>query len=449
MGLLPDKKLARGVLKISTPAVAGLSAQMVVSVVDTAMVGRLENTPVVLAALGLGILAAWAITSFFSSLSTGTHVLAARRSGEDDSVGAGAILNNSLVLALFLGVLFGIPGYLFSFEILDFFASDQRVAIAGASYLEWRFVGLVFFLFVVSYRGFFNGIGHTKVFMYSAIVINLSNIVFNYFLIFGVAGFPKMGIAGAGLSSALSNVLGCLFFVSATFLPEYRKRYLYYHSLSYSRDIIRQIVKISTPVSFQNILILLGFLVFVAITGIVGTREQAASQVVFTALFMSFLPCFGFGIGAQTLVGQCLGNGQYQLAKRYGIEAAKQATLLTIFLGLVFIVFPEWIILLITTNPEVTDAAIPILRVAGAAQVFYAAGIVLANALQAAGATVYVMLVEVLTHWIIFLPVCYLLSVTLDGGLMGAWLALPLYIISYTVLISLKYRKDSWLMRKI
>jgi putative MATE family efflux protein len=434
---------------MSTPAVAGLSSQMVVSVVDTAMVGRLENTTVVLAAMGLGILAAWAITSVFSSLSTGTHVLSARRTGEDDPLGAGAVLNNSLVLALVLGVVFGIPGYFFSFEILDFFASDPGVAVAGASYLEWRFVGLVFFLFVVSYRGFFNGIGHTQVFMYSAIVINVSNIVLNYLLIFGAHGFPKMGIAGAGCSSALSNVLGCGFFVFATFLSSYRKRYHYYRSLSFSKDIIRQIVKISTPVSFQNILILLGFLVFVAITGIVGTREQAASQVVITALFMSFLPCFGFGIGAQTLVGQSLGNGQHQLAKQFGIEAAKQATLLTIFLGLVFIALPEYVILLITTDPDVTAAAIPILRVAGGAQIFYAAGIVLAHALQAAGATVYVMLVEVLTHWIVFLPVCYLLSVTLDGGLMGAWLALPLYIVSYTVLISLKYRKDSWLLQRI
>ncbi len=449
MGLLPDKNLARGVLKISSPAVAGLSSQMVVSVVDTAMVGRLENATVALAAMGIGILAAWAITSVFSSLSTGTHVLTARRAGESDPAGAGAVLNNSLILAVILGIAFGIPGFLFSFHILDFFASDPGVAAAGATYLQWRFIGLVFFLFVVSYRGFFNGIGHTKVFMYSAIVINVSNIVLNYLLIFGNLGFPKMGIAGAGCSSAISNVLGCLFFVSATFLRSYRKTYLYYQALGFSKDIIRQIVRISTPVSFQNVLILLGFLVFVAITGIVGTKEQAASQVVITALFMSFLPCFGFGIGAQTLVGQSLGNGNLRLAKQMGIEAAKQATILTIFLGFVFIIVPEWVILLITTDPEVTEAAIPILRIAGAAQVFYAPGIVLAHALQAAGETLYVMIIEVVTHWIIFLPVCYLLSVTLDGGLVGAWFALPLYIVSYTLLIFLKYRKDSWLQQKI
>ena len=449
MGLFPDKELTRGVLKISTPAVAGLSSQVVVSVIDTAMVGRLENTTVVLAAMGLGLLATWAITSAFSSIATGIHVLVARRSGERDNPGAGDVLNNSLVLSLVLGVIFGLPGYLFSYDIINFFSADHAVAVAGAGYMEWRFVGLLFFLFVVSYRGFFNGIGHTKIFMYSAIIINVSNIVFNYLLIFGVLGFPRMGLTGAGCSSAISNVIGCLFFFTATFLPAYRRTYKYYRRFRIRFDVIRQIVKISLPVSFQNILILLGFLVFVAIAGVIGTSEQAASQVVITALFMSFLPCFGFGIGAQTLVGQSLGKGQFKLAHRYGLEAARLATYFTILLGAVFVLFPEAVILLITTSDEMSRVARPILQVAGATQVFYASGIVLAHALQAAGATVYVMVIEVITHWVIFLPVSFLLGVVLHGGILGLWTALPVYIVAYSGLIYLKYAKGSWLYIKV
>ena len=445
MGFLPDKPLTRTVLKISAPAVAGLSAQMVVSVVDTAMVGRLENTSVVLAAMGLGMLATWAITSVFSSLATGTHVLVARRTGETDYAGAGSVLNNSLLLALVLGLVFGAPGYFFSFNVIDFFSSDHAVAVAGTGYMQWRFFGLIFFLFVVSYRGFFNGIGDTHVFMYSAIIINFTNIALNYVLIFGAFGIRPMGLAGAGASNAISNVVGCLFFLSVTFLRRYRTRYRYYAVVRISGDLLRQIVKISIPVSFQNILILVGFLVFVSITGMIGTSQQAASQVVITALFMSFLPCFGFGVGAQTLVGQSLGNGKRQLARRYGLETARLATYFTMVLGAVFILFPDLVIILITTNSEVTEIARPILRIAGAAQVFYASGIVLAHALQAAGATVYVMLVEVLTHWVVFLPVSYVLGVKLGFGLPGAWFALPIYIISYSLLIYRKYRSDSWL----
>jgi Na+-driven multidrug efflux pump len=73
----------------------------------------------------------------------------------------------------------------------------------------------------------------------------------------------------------------------------------------------------------------------------------------------------------------------------------------------------------------------------------------MANSLQAAGATVFVMLIEVLTHWVIFLPISYVLGVTLHYGLVGAWLALPVYIVSYTLLIYAKYRQGSWVDIKI
>jgi putative MATE family efflux protein len=444
-----DKKYSRDILHIATPAIAGLSSQMVVSIVNTAMVGRLEHTDVQLAAMGLGFLGTWAITSLFSSLSTGTHVLVARRHGEGNHIGVGEVLNNSLLICFILGVIFGTLGYLFSYHIIDFFSKDSAVTEAGAAYMRYQFLGLPFFLLIVSYRGFFFGIGHTKIFMISAILVNVFNILFNYLFIFGAFGFPKMELAGAGVGSSISMVLGWLFFLLVTFIGHYRKQYKYYSHFKISKDVILQIVKISVPVSLQNILILLGFLVFVAITGIIGTVEQAASNVVINALFISLMPCFGFGIAAQTLVGQSLGKNDSQLAHAYGYETAKLGTIFTILIGILFVVFPDVVLYIITTKQEVITASRPVLQIAGVAQIFYGGGIIFANALQAGGATVYVMFVEVITHWIIFLPLTYLFGVKLGFGLKGAWLALPVYIVAYTTMNFLKFRSSSWIKVKI
>ncbi len=440
-----NKNLSRQIWAIAAPAIAGLSSQMIVSIVNTAMVGRLENTQVQLAAMGLGFLGTWAITSLFSSLSTGTHVLVARRHGAADPTGVGEVLNNSLLICFILGVIFAGIGYFSSYAIIDFFSKDPAVTRAGAAYMKYQFLGLPFFLLIVSYRGFFFGIGHTKVFLASAIVINLCNIFFNYVLIFGSFGLPRMELAGAGLGSSLSMVVGWLFFLLVTFTRSYRKQYRYFSHFRISKDVISQIVKISVPVSLQNILILLGFLVFVAITGIIGTVAQAATNVVINSLFISLMPCFGFGIAAQTLVGQSLGKGSRRLAHAYGYETAKLGTYFTILIGLIFVVFPDAVISVITTQREVVEAAHAILQIAGIAQVFYGSGIIFANALQAGGATVFVMFVEVLTHWIIFLPLTYLFGVTFGGGLRGAWLALPIYIIAYTAMNALKFRSSSWI----
>jgi len=444
-----DKKLSKDIMHIATPAIAGLSSQMVVSIVNTAMIGRLENTEIQLAAMGLGFLGSWAITSLFSSLSTGTHVHTARRHGEGDYIGVGEVLNNSLFICLVLGIVFGALGYAFSYEIIDFFSKDEAVTKVGADYMRYQFFGLPFFLLIVSYRGFFYGIGHTKVFMFSAIIINLFNIVFNYLFIFGKLGFPRMELAGAGMGSSVSMFLGWIFFLLVTFTHNYRKQYKYYSHFKLSKDAIAQIVRISIPVSLQNILILLGFLVFEAITGIISTDAQAASQVVITALFISLMPCFGFGIAGQTLVGQSIGKGDTALARAYGYETAKLGTIFTIVVGILFVLVPDAVLMVITNNAQVVDIARPILQIAGVAQVFYGAGIIFANALQAGGATVYVMFVEVLTHWIIFLPLTYLFGVTLGGGVQGSWLALPVYIIAYTTMNFLKFRSAGWLRIKL
>jgi putative MATE family efflux protein len=449
MELLPRKEYSKKILSIATPAIAGLSSQMIVSVVNAAMIGRLENAHVQLAAMGLGVLATWAITSFFSSFSTGTHVLVARRQGENNYFGVGQVLNNSLLLSFVLGIIIAYIGYHFSFEIIDFFSKDTRVSEAGSAYLKYQFLGLPFFLLIVSYRGFYYGIGQTRIFMNSAIIINVCNIVLNYLFIFGMVGLPKMELAGIGIGYSMSLTIGCLYFIVVTFLVEYRKQYGYYSKLGLSLDIIKQIVKISIPVSLQNILILMGFLVFVAITGFIGVMEQAASQVVFSALFISLMPCFGFGIAAQTLVGQSLGQGNPKLAQIFGYETAKITTVFTLALGILFVLLPDAVLVVITTNEQIINIARPILRIAGIAQVVYGSGIVIANALQAGGATLYVMFVEVITHWIIFLPLAYVVGIVFQKGIFGAWMALPFYVIIFTLMNFWKFRSLSWVDHKL
>jgi Na+-driven multidrug efflux pump len=100
--------------------------------------------------------------------------------------------------------------------------------------------------------------------------------------------------------------------------------------------------------------------------------------------------------------------------------------------------------MIITNNDAVIAVARPLLQLAGIAQVAYGSGIIIANALQAAGDTLFVMYLEIITHWIIFLPVAFLLGVTLGFGIIGAWAGLPVYIALYTTFAWLKFRSGSW-----
>lgn len=445
MNFLPEKKYDKDILRLALPAIAGLSTQMVVSLVDAAMVGRLENTKYVLAAMGIGVLATWALVSFFSSLATGTHVIVARKYGEKDYDACAVTLNNSIMIALTIGVLVMFVAVFAAKYFAHLLAADQVVGDYAAQFIFYRFLGIPAFLVSVSYRGFFFGINKTKIFMFSGVITNVLNIVFNFFLIYGSFGVvPKMGLAGAGLGSTLATTFEFLFYFTVSQLPAYRHRYRILRNFKIDFDVIKRIYKISLPVSFQNVFILLGFLSFITITGFIGIKEQAATQAVISTLFISFLPCFGFGIAVQTLVGNYIGSKKFNIAKIYGLETAKIASYYTFLLGIIFICLPQYVLTIITTNQSIIDVAKPALRIAGFAQIFYATGVVLANGLQAAGKTLFVMLSESITNLLVFVPLAYFFGIYLKGGLIGAWMALPVYIILYSSVIFIKFKYGDW-----
>lgn len=441
---LTNKKINRDILRIALPAIAGLSTQVILSMVDAAMVGRLNNADYALAAMGLSVLATWAIVSFFSSLATGTHVIIARRYGEGDNEACSKALFNSFVIGIILGVLVCGLGMLYAHPIAQLIAKDYKVGHLAGEFIFYRFIGLPFFLITVSFRGFFFGIGHARIFMISGIIVNVLNIFFNYVLIFGKFGFPQMGVAGSGLGSSLATICDSFYYIIVAMLPAYRKKFHFLRNFKVSTEIIRSIFRISLPVSFQNIFILFGFLSFVAITGLIGTPEQAATQAIISTLFASFLPCYGFGIAVQTLIGNAIGQGHGEEARFYGYQTAKLATIYTVVLSFLYILIPQHLLWLITEDQRIIQLARLPMQVAGFAQIFYGIGIVLANGLQTAGKTTFVMFAEVLTNLFVLVPVAYLVGIFLGHGLLGAWVAMPLYIILYAIIIFAKFYKTRW-----
>ncbi len=207
---------------------------------------------------------------------------------------------------------------------------------------------------------------------------------------------------------------------------------------------MRSIIKLSLPVSFQNIFILVGFLTFLAIIGFIGTLYQAATQAVISIIFIALLPCFAFGIAAQTLVGNSIGMKDYERAEKYGIETLKLIIIFNALLAIIFIVEPKLLLQIITNDKVIINAASPALKIAGIAQIFYGISIVLAYILQSAGLTFFVMKAEVLTNWLVFLPLTFLSSVIFELGFYVTWLSLPIYIFIYASILLRKFIEGKW-----
>ncbi|HKJ82082.1 MAG TPA: MATE family efflux transporter [Ignavibacteriaceae bacterium] len=437
------------IMQLALPVIAGLSVQAVLSLVDTAIIGRLPDAKYALAGLGIAFYATWAVISFFSSLSNGTQILVSRNFGSKNYEECGFVLNSSLIMALSIGIIVSVLVVFFSSNVANLFASDKTVGSYAGSYLFYRFMGLPFFLLSVSYRGFYFGIGKTKIFMIAGAFANLANIFLDYTLVFGAFGIKGMGLAGAGLGSAIATMLETSVYVVVSLMRSYRTKYALFKNLYFKSNIAKVILKLSLPVSFQSIFTLTGLLLFISIIGIIGPSQQAASQVVLSALFLSFMPSMGFGVAAQTLVGNNLGENNIKAAKQWGFDTSKISTTYTLFLGLIFVLFPETVVSILTTNTGIINIAVPVLRIAGFAQIFFGIGLVLANGLLAAGESFFVMITDVTINWLVFVPLAYLLGVVFHFGLIGVWAAMPFYTSLYALIIFLRFNSKTALKKVI
>jgi MATE family multidrug resistance protein len=427
------------VLGLSLPIIAALTSQNLLNLVDTWIVGRLGS--LALAAVALAGTINWVISSFFMGLGAGVQALVSRRVGENDMLGAVGALNRTLTLTAFVVVPLAVLATVFSDVILAAITSRDDVHLVGVPYLAARLAGLPFVAANFAFRGYWNGLGLSRVYLRTLIVIHIANVAISYVLVFGLFGFPAMGVFGAGVGSTVAQAIG-----TAYYLYLARRLGGSEHFLSPNVSCsLKNLLKLGAPAGIQTLLFSLGFLVFFTITDRLGAKELGASQVLVTMALVSILPAVGFGLGAASLIGQALGAGRKDDAARWGW--------LTLYLGVGVVgligaaealTAGWWMEMFIPADPAAAALGTPALRIIGAIMVVDAVGVILSNSLIGAGATRQVMVVSVVTQWGVFLPLGYVVAFHFQLGLMGLWAAFAFYRVLFAAAMLVIWRAGKW-----
>ena len=442
MSLRLNPELARRVWRLASPIILGNLSQILLGVVDTAMLGRLS--PAALAAAGIGTIAYFLVISTLGALSVGTQALTARRHGERNLVQCGQALDNSLALAFVLGGIFTLLSPWLARSLSPALESGPEMGRLLREYMEYRFYGAAFALCNLAFAGFFNGIGKTKVRMTAAIIRTATNVLLDWLLIFGNLGFPKLGVKGAAIASTLATALAFLFYLGVSLGRGYRPTYRYFRPANVDLTWVGRIVRLSLPLMLRSLVGMGGYLAFFWIVGRIGTVEVAASNVIRSLLSVSWMFGSSMGVAATTLVGQNMGAGEYEEAESSGWEAVKLSVIFMGIIGALFLFFPSPLMRIYTDDLGVISAGIPVLRLLSIAQVFAAIGLVLSSALIGAGDMRFVLGVEVGNTCLAYLPLVWLLGVHLGLGLLGAWSAEAIYNLIPALLMALRFKSGSW-----
>lgn len=434
----------RTIAIMALPIVGAMISQNVLNLVDTAMVGVLG--PAALAGVGVGSFANFMAIAAIIGLASGVQAMASRRKGEGRVDEMAVPLNGGLFLAFIIGAPLSIVLYFSAPTLFLLINSDPDVVAAGTPYLQARLVAAIAVGFNFSFRGYWNGVGLSALYMKTLLVIHGLNIIFNYLLIFGNFGFPEMGAEGAGVASSIALYCGSIIHMVMAFRLARKHGFL---TRIPRGETMVTMLKLAIPSSIQQFLFAAGFTMFFWIIGQVGVAELAVSNVMINLVMVAILPGMGLGLAALTLVSEELGRGNAIEAKRWGWDAAKLGGMALGLLGIVAIVLPGVILSGFIHEPDIISMGILPMQIIGASMIFEGVGLVLLNTLLGAGAATTVLIVSIASQWLVGLPLTWLVGPYLGLGLTWIWVANISYRILQDIIFVIIWQRGRWARIKI
>lgn len=430
---------------IAYPVLISLLMEHLINITDTAFLGHVGE--VELGASALAGVFYMAIYMLGFGFSIGVQILIARRNGEGNHKEIGSLFTQGAYFLLVLAAVMFFACELFVSSVLKHWVSSDQVYEAMVSYLEWRRYGFFFSFLAILFRAFYIGITETRTLTLNSVVMVLSNIVFNYILIFGKFGFPVLGIAGAAIGSSLAELVSLLFYAIYTWVKIDRDKYGLFRNFKFSFSEFKRIWNISSWTMLQSVLFpSQWFLFFIAIEHL-GERPLAIANVMRSINTCFFMVIFAFADTISSVVSNLLGNGKGK-AEVWG--ACKKAIKLAYWIGIPFLLlaalFPTVLLQIYTNNEELIREALPTTYIMLLGYFLSAPGLVLFNAVSGTGNTNKSMKIMAITMSVYILYVVVLVMY-LKVNVTVAWTSEYVYGGMLLLLSFLYLKRRNWSAR--
>lgn len=450
-GELPTTKQAyKDVINIALPSVMELVLISLINSVDTMMVGTCGDAAI--AAVGLVGQPRMLLLALFFALNIGVTALVARRKGEGRQADANLVLRNALVIILALSVVIMIIALQFSRQLMQLAGAEADTIEDANTYFRIMTAVLPINAMTLCINAALRGIGNTRTTMKVNITSNLVNIVFNYLLIGGNLGFPRMGVAGAALATSIGIVASfflCIFAIMphkghVSFL-----RLTLHDSWRLNRETVKSIFSIGGNAMIEQAALRFGFFAYARICAGLGTDPFAAHQIACQFLNLTFSFADGIGVAGTSLVGQNLGKKRPDLSMVYGRVSQRMALVVSMTLFSLLIIFRYPLVQLYSQTPHVVEMAAQLMFMVAIFQPLQTSSVVISGCLRGAGDTRFVAMTMIMCVSIIR-PVLAFTSVNLlQLGLMGAWAASIIDMSIRLTCVNRRFNSAKWTAIKV
>ena len=434
----------RAIFLLAVPMVLEMVMESLFGIVDiffvahlgadaTATVGITEGMLVMVMALAIG-------------LSMGTTAVVARRTGEHDKDGAA----EAAVQAIIIGVAVSVMVFAICFPLapwlLKLMGASTSILQTGSTYSRIMLgtSGVIVMLYLIN--AIFRGAGDAAVAMRVLWLANSINIVLDPCLIRGLGPFPRLGVTGAAVSTTIGRSIGILFQLymlskGSAHLSVMRKH------ICLKLKIMLNILRLAGSGALQFAIATANWVLMVRMVQSFGSAATAGYTIAMRIIIFSIMPSWGIGSAAATLVGQNLGARQPDRAEQ---SVWRSAFLNMIYLGgvtLVFLLFAPWLVAIFSGDQEIIRSGAACLRIISGCYILFAYGVVIVQAFNGAGDTWTPMWINLVSYWIIPLPLAYFLAHKLGMGPNGVYIGMLVAEIILPIIAISVFRRGKWKMK--
>lgn len=428
----------RLIFELSVPSMLAQITTVMMFFIDAAMVGHLGAAAS--ASIGLIETTTWLMGSILSAVSIGFSVQVAHFIGANDFIRARQVFRHALVCGIAFSLFMALVGVAVHNPLPYWLGGKADIAPMSSAYFLIFSLTLPAVLAYHLMSAMLKSAGEMRVPSALSIMMCCLDVAFNYLFIY----ILDMGVTGAALGTMAAYVVTV---IPMTWQAVWKNKIIALR-LNHTRfvwmwEYVRNAAKISTPIAIQNILMGSAQVVSTIIVAPLGNIAIAANSFAITAESLCYMPGYGVGDAASTLVGQTYGARRIDLCKSFAHMTIGVGMAVMAFMGLLMFIFAPEMIGFLSPVAAIRDLGATVLRIEAFAEPFFAAAIVSYSVCVAAGDTLKPAIMSLFSMWCVRLTLAYWLSQSY--GLRGVWIAMATELTFRGSIFLVRIWKGWWL----
>ena len=435
------KKHISSTITLAYPVSIGYVGYIGMQVVDNIMIGGLGATYLAAASLansifiiimiiGLGI--SYAVTPLVAI------AIGAGKTSECEQLFKHSVIVNSVSAVLLVAIA------LFSSNIIRYLNQPREIIDPAIFYCRILGFSILPLMLFQCYKQFIEGLSSTRPAMIITVAANLINLVFNWVLVYGRYGFPRLGLNGSGIatfSSRLFMALSILWYVRSS--KDFSGYDLSLKIKIISIRVIKKILNIGLPAVFQYVFEVGSFSVAVIMIGWLGAKQLAAHQIAINLASITYMAAMGISSAGAIRVGNAVGRQDITEVRKAGFTAIVLGASMMFFCGIILVTFRNYLPLIYINDKEVISIASILLIIAAIFQVFDGTQAVGIGVLRGLTDVKIPTIITFIAYWTISLPIGYILGFVFHLQVIGVWIGFLSGLLAASSMLTLRFNSKS------